>query len=332
MEGQSNKGSKKSGTQKVSDPINFKVLHPLEIELLSNAVTNALQNKYKAILVDIFERTKDSRIAIDEKTNKPKIHTVVLCKKASVDNDGDFSFLVIDPSNSEFSEHLGLLGVNKIISSLIGADIQLEASSKPYKIYEQNSSIGTGLTINKFRDCIDIAFKLVKDFNEIANKNINFEVDDKLSRIFDANSTTANNIVKHITNNKDLDNGIEESLSDRKFLNYPFRGKQLTDKVVGQTFYEKQVNLYKKINEHVKNLPLNPLNKIQVIEDMKNTFNDPMNIEITKPFLERIDQSIDLTQKINEVFMSKEEILEMKVEFLGDTFMQVSNELYEYYQ
>ena len=56
-----------------------------------------------------------------------------------------------------------------------------------------------------------------------------------------------------------------------------------------------------------------------------------MNIK-AKPFLKRVDQSITLTQKIDEVFMSEESIIEIEVEFLGDRFEQVSNELYGYYQ
>lgn len=339
--------SNKSGGSKLKlafDDNSCKVLHPLEITLLANAINTALEKKQKAILVDIFERDKSGMMQVEEIKSleteeliietsseyKSKTHTIVLCRKQDVDNSENFSFLVIDPSNSEFSQHLGMLGVNKIIGSLLQKDIQLEVSDKSYKIYEQNSKIGTGLAVNKFRDCIDIAFKLAKDLNQFPNENINFDTNDKFPIIFD--NLIANDIVKYFTNNRDLDDGIEESLSDKKFLNYPFRGKQLTDKEKGKPLYEKQTSVYKKVNEHVKDLPLNPLNKVQVIEDMKNAFNNPMNLETTKPFLEKVDKSISLTKQIDEVFMSQEILIEKEVEFLSDVFIQVNGELYEYYQ
>jgi hypothetical protein len=329
MEGQSNKGSKKSGTQKVSDPINFKVLHPLEIELLINAVFNALTNQHKAILVDIFERDKGGIISVD-KIGNPKTHTIVLCRKESVSCKEKIGFLVIDPSNSEFSEHLGLLGVNKIISSLIKEDIQLEVSSKPYKIYEQNSKIGTGLAINKFRDCIDIAFKLAKDFNQIPDQNISFDVNDKLPIIFDTNSIIANNIVKHITNNKNLDNKIKPEMCTESFLDYPFRGKQLTNQLKGNELYEKQMLTFYQINNKVNKLTIPTKSKIVAVEEMQNLLTSSLQEQSkTKEFLNKIDEAYLLINQASSLFgvMTQEE----QVSPLGVSLNELGQEFGEYY-
>jgi hypothetical protein len=340
--GGSNKDSQKSTNKLTFDENSLKILHTLEVLKLKNAIIDAIENKQKAILVDIFERNKDGTIAIEKvqassqdimlstDAYKPKTHTIVLCRKEILTNEDQCNFLVIDPSNSEFSKHLGILGVNKIISGLLDKDIKLEVSNKSYKIYEQNSKIGTGLGINKFRDCIDIAFKIAKNLNEYPEK-VAFDVNDKLPIIFD--NSFLNKIVQCITNNRDLDNSIEEALSDKKFLNYPFRGKQLTDLEKGQIFYNNQVSVYKKINDHVKSLPLDPLNKLAVVDDMYSTFNDPMNGERVPPFLQKVDQSIALIQQINKIFIPQENVLESEVvPTLGETFIQVSHELFDYYQ
>ena len=102
----------------------------------------------------------------------------------------------------------------------------------------------------------------------------------------------------------------------------------MTEEEVGQLNYEKQINIYKKINDYIKELPLNPLDKISIIESMKDTFNNPMNKEITQPFLNKVDKSLGLINQISVIFTSHD----ADSELIGDTFTQVNGELCEYYQ
>ena len=331
IENQSNKGSakgsKKSGNQKVVDPINFKVLHPLEIEVLKNAIDNIQLNKRKSVLVDIFERGKDGIISLDS-MDKPKIHTVVICRKESVLCEDNFNFLIVDPSNSEFSEHVGLFGVNKIISSLLKRDIEIEVSNKPYKIYEQNSKIGTGLAINKFRDCIDIAFKLSKDFKKVSEQDIAFNTDDKSPMIFD--NLEMNNIVKHITNNKKFDSEIKSEMCTENFLDYPFRGKQLSDDEKGVELYKKQVTLFNKISSKVNKLNIPMKNKLFAVEEMQNLLNSSLQEkELANDFLKRIDEANLLINKASSLFGDATE--QEQIQLLGESLNELSQEFVDYY-
>jgi hypothetical protein len=427
LEGQSkkgsDKGSKKSGTQQVSDSINFKILHPLEVSLLADAITNALQNQHKAILIDIFERSKDGLISIDEETNKPKTHTIVLCRKNSIVNKEDFTFLIIDPSNSEFSQHLNMLGVNKIISSSLKQNIQIETSAKLYKIYEQNSkiihnvklselkkcvnesllqhtkntekfqqgielvlnlckehfnlgicssfkevqalinesfkpakvkniknekewndcveqvlqlcqkyySVGTGLAFNKFRDCIDIAFKFtlaIKDMKEI---ELSFSSLDNI--IFD--QVPINKIIAAITNNKNYDSTIDPKMCTTNFLDYPFRGKQLTAIEKREEFYEKQIELYKSLlssTDHLDNQ--------QVLEKVDSLLKALLNnsqidtIELSK-FIKTFNHTILQQNEIQKMWLEtvstyngiQQEEVELLANNLNENFTSYYNEI-----
>lgn len=188
---------------------------------------------------------------------KPKTHTIVLCRKEAISNEEEYNFLVIDPSNSEFSKHLGMTGVNYVISNLSGIEkaIKIEVSSIPYKIYEQKKEVGTGCAFDKFRDCIDIAFKLATKFNALTAENINFDLKEKSSAIFI--NPLVNKIVEQVTNNLRLDNSIDKGLCKTDFLDYPFRGKQLTNEQVGDQLYEQQTMLFKSL-----------FNKIDKVEDI----------------------------------------------------------------
>ena len=258
--GGSDKGSQKSANKLAFDENSLKILHSLETLVLTNAINHAVLNKQKVMLVDIFERNKDGSIGTEESqgsimignvTLKPKTHTIVLCRKEAVTNEDEYNFLVIDPSNSEFSKHLGMTGVNYVINNLeIGKSVKIEVSSTPYKIYEQKKEIGTGCAFDKFRDCIDIAFKLAIKFNTLAAENINFDTKEKTIFV----NPLANKIVEHITNNYDYDSKIDRTLCTQKFLDYPFRGKQLTDHDKGENFYNKQLLIYKVIRDMVNDI------------------------------------------------------------------------------
>lgn len=322
--------SKKSKNSKklAFDYDSCKILHPLEVMLLGDSIKNSIKTKQKAVLVDIFERNEQGVISIDNETDKPKTHTVVLCRKEDVNNSDNFGFLVIDPSNSKFSQHLGLPGVNKIIDSLLNGDIKLEVSNKSYKIYEQNSKIGTGLAFNKFRDCIDIAFKLAKSLNKTPKENIFFNNKDKSLEIFD--NLQANDIVKNITNNKIFDSEIKSEMCTENFLDYPFRGKQLTSNEKGMELYNKQILAFHKINNKVNKLTIPAKNKFIAVEEMQNLLTSSLQEqEKTESFLKKIDDAYLFIGKASSLFGNVTE--QEQIQSLGKSLNELGEEFADYY-
>ena len=284
--------SNKSNDQAVLNYDNFKMLHPLETLLFKEAVGFMLSKKTKSILIDIFERDKWGYVDICDK-NKVKTHTVVLCRENIFENN---NFLVIDPSNSEFSKHFGLLGVNNIFSMELEKEINIFVSPVNYKIYEQNKEIGTECAFNKFRDCIDIAFKLAKKFNLLKDQKISFNINEKENNVF--NEKEANLIIKAITNNKVFDTDIEPFLHKQGFLKYPLRGKQLNDDLRKEDFYKKQINLHKTINNILNDIKDERIGELlqKVIIDC---FNSQDNI---------LDFSTKLTKTYKNYQISQKEV------------------------
>jgi len=303
--------SNKSNDQAVLNYDNFKILHPLETLLFKEALGYMLSEKNKSILVDIFERDKSGYIDISDK-DKPKTHTVVLCREDFSNNN----FLVIDPSNSEFSKHFGLLGVNNILSMELQKEINIFVSPINYKIYEQNKDIGTGCAFNKFRDCVDIAFKLVKKLNLLSDQATHFNNDLKQKGIFIENEM--NKIVQSITNNKDYDDSIDKGLCKEKFLNYSFRGKQLTNEELGENLYSKQMILYKSL-----------LNKMDNIIDpnVVTTVNKILNQLLNNPTLD-IANLDNLINKINLTIAKQNETKELwNVQITNDNQMDINTDI-----
>ena len=318
--------SNKSNDQVVLNYDNFKILHPLETLLFKEAVGYMLGKKIKSILVDIFERDKLGCIDIGD-NNKTKTHTVVLCRENILENN---NFLIIDPSNSEFSKHLGMLGVNNILSMELEKNINIFVSPLNYKIYEQNKDIGTECAFNKFRDCVDIAFKLAKKFNLLQDQIISFNTNEKEKNIF--NEKEANLIVKAITNNIDYDDGIDKALCETKFLKYPLRGKQLNDEKLGQKLYEQENKVFKVVNEKVKNLKLSILPKTQAIEEMNYILNNIKNTSQTKDFLKKVEKAYNLMNGADDLFITQPNNQNNDISQLGDILESLNEDFDSYYQ
>ena len=317
--------SNKSNDQAALNYDNFKILHPLETLLFKEALGYMLSEKNKSILVDIFERDKSGYIDISYK-DKPKTHTVVLCREDFSNNN----FLVIDPSNSEFSKHFGLLGVNNILSMELEKEINIFVSPVNYKIYEQNKEIGTECAFNKFRDCIDIAFKLAKKFDLLKDQKISFNSNEKDNIVF--NEKEANLVVKAITNNKVFDTDIDKSLCTEKFLDYPFRGKQLNDEITGKKIYDKESNVFKVVNEKVKNLKLSILSKTQAIEEMNYILNNIKNTSQTKDFLKKVEKAYNLMNEADDLFITQPNNQNNDISQLGDILESLNEDFDSYYQ
>lgn len=294
--------SNKSNDQAVLNYDNFKTLHPLETLLFKEALGYMLSEKNKSILVDIFERDKSGYIDISDK-DKPKTHTVVLCREDFSNNN----FLVIDPSNSEFSKHFGLLGVNNILSMELEKEINIFVSPVNYKIYEQNKDIGTGYAFNKFRDCVDIAFKLAKKINEEPAEKVTFSAIN--NKIFEQDK--ANLIIKVITNNKDLDNNIDQSLCTEKFFKYPLRGKQLNNEPLGQKLYKEQLQIYNDLNNLVRKIVDTDIEILARKKIQEYFVKDEFNKESITNFLDNLYKTIESqnnTKKLWDIFINDDKI------------------------
>lgn len=317
--------SNKSNDQAALNYDNFKILHPLETLLFKEALGYMLSEKNKSILVDIFERDKSGYIDISDK-DKPKTHTVILCRE----DFNNSNFLIIDPSNSEFSKHFRLLGVNNILSMELEKEINIFVSPVNYKIYEQNKEIGTGYAFNKFRDCVDIAFKLAKKFNLLKDQKISFNINEKENNVF--NEKEANLIVKAITNNIDYDDGIDKALCETKFLKYPLRGKQLNDEKLGQKLYEQENKVFKVLNEKVKNLKLSILPKTQAIEEMNYILNNIKDTSQTKDFLKKVEKAYNLMNGADDLFITQPNNQNNDISQLGDILESLNEGFDSYYQ
>lgn len=184
----------------------LRALHPLEALLISDAIGFCNAVKQKTVLVDIFARSeKDGRIII--KDDKPEVHTILLYMQQR----GDISqIIVIDPSNSKFSQHL----VSNASRLSVGDSEKVEiiVPSQELRIYENKGE--TGPNPSQYRDCTDIAVKLAFGLNkfegvvdvksigsldvvkevtnlEVINGNLFFKAEDAIARIRQASDDTA---------------------------------------------------------------------------------------------------------------------------------------------
>lgn len=114
-------------------------LHTLERELftLASAHLQRSASTYGAAVFDFLVRPTKASGAIES-------HSAVLLKAAS-------RFLVLDPSNSQFSE---------VVCRETGA-LGLE---KPYQCYKRAAGSRTGRGSGDYRDCVDIAVKIAFNF------------------------------------------------------------------------------------------------------------------------------------------------------------------------
>ena len=155
--------SKKSGPSSqpgAEKTTKIKLLHPLELEVLSNATSFLLGSAAKSVAVDIFDKDKDGRIKFDDKSEKLITHITVLYKQTMDSNNQIF---LIDPSNSDFSKHLNHPILKAFVSRGTGKWVDIIAPQKPLQIYSLPSSDSvTGPRSDQFRSCDDIAVKLAR--------------------------------------------------------------------------------------------------------------------------------------------------------------------------
>ena len=206
----------------------------------------------KTVLVDIFARNaKDGSIKYT-KDGDIETHTVVLYKQNN-------QYLIIDPSNAEFSAIL--IGANDNIRVCFSKNFQVY---QPVEKAEEQGLLGS--KSNQWRDCVDIAVKLSFNLNK-NNQNIELEAFNK-SEVIKTDSLKSNISVQEITNNPDVLNKIPEEL---KY--YPVRVKQSSEltnqKMITETLKVFSYQ-YSKVEKLIKDTGLNYINK--KVEQIKDNY------------------------------------------------------------
>lgn len=137
-----------------------KLLHPLELALLSEAICVLFSKKFQStsLVVDIFDREKEGAIKTDD--SHVITHTILLRKEIIGTKK---QLIVVDPNNSNFSKHIADPIYQGLISSIIGEWIDIFIPVKQLSIYLSKGTPGPN--DSDFRDCEDISIKLCKLFN-----------------------------------------------------------------------------------------------------------------------------------------------------------------------
>ena len=135
--------------------------------------------------------------------------------------------IVIDPSNSHFSLHLGAF------QNLLVFD------GKQIRIYKPvNSEIGPNA--NQFRDCIDISVKIALTLNEIQDQDLLVQLSQKILTIYSLEC------IKILTNQRALNENLLEIVETS-----PVRSKQASSSIIrqdAQTIIEHMRDLRKLIS------------------------------------------------------------------------------------
>lgn len=185
------------------------ILHPLEVDLINQAITHLLEPDRRTVLVDIFARENGAVKLLEN--NHPEIHTTVLYKNPLI--YGKQEILVIDPSNFLFSSHLSNL------NEKLKHNVSIATLHKALQIYKPVSNeVGSGQ--DQCRDCIDIAVKVAFGFNEMKTW-----LPIELAKI------GTYDVIKAISNQPALDRAIIDN-------NLVARIKQTSDVKIVKAFYE----------------------------------------------------------------------------------------------
>lgn len=247
------------------------ILTKIEKAVTNTAIQFMQEIQQKTVLVDVFERDADGTIKSSLTT-----HTIVLYKQGN-------NYLVIDPSNAEFS------------TILIGASDDIRVCfNKKFQIYKPDGS--TGSDLHQWRDCIDIAVKLA--FNLNANSRLGLEENIKINELegvsyIDYESLKNNLSIKEITNQKALNKNLHDIIMDRsiriKQSSDVSENKKATAILITLEFISDK--LHKILKEKNFTHSLNILNKKEelTLEKIFSNFSYKECIQKTIPILQEMD-------------------------------------------
>lgn len=170
------------------------LLHPLEILIIKKAVSFLENNK--VVLVDIFERNHDGSIKEQLET-----HTIVLFKQI-VGGSNITQFVIIDPTNSNYSKHLASSFNQARIFGQEHPNVTILVSTKELEIYKPYDNKNVGPNAFQYRDCTDIAVKIACGL-----MNIDIIEVGKIQSL-----PVILEIANQLYEKKDLENGIEQGV------------------------------------------------------------------------------------------------------------------------
>jgi hypothetical protein len=173
--GRSGNSSKKS---KQSEKDQIKMLHPLEVLILQDAIDHLKDLEKKTVLVDIFARNDDN--SIRQEHDRPETHSVVLYKNQN-------EIIVIDPSDPVFSRHLAYNNMRLFRDGDDPVDIVSPLKEKIYVPVKDHTGPGS----DQFRDCTDVAVKLAFGLNKLEGDIV-------------AGNIESLDVVREVTNNEGI--------------------------------------------------------------------------------------------------------------------------------
>lgn len=236
-------------------------LTKIELEILLKSIEFLKNNNVKTVIIDIFARAnKDGQYEGDHKLSGKKYntgdikyekdgnietHSVVLFKHNN-------KYLVIDPSNAEFSNIL-----------IAGHDDVSVCLSKKFQVYKPDDNNNIGPSSEQWRDCIDIAVKLA--FNINTSKH-----DIKINKfgIIEYDSLKNDQSIQEVSNNPTL----YKKIPDELIYNF-VRAKQTSD-----IKYQKLLSEALKLYVFVKEKTINLIKEIDLKYDSNNLEGSFLNL------------------------------------------------------
>lgn len=201
----SSNNSKKSNDSKDSAFGSFKQLSPIEIFNIRQSLDDLIKSTNKAIIVDIFARNKEG--IIQTTGGKIETHSVILIKNTNIAKDSKLSIMILDPNNSDFSNHIANNSFKILLDKDLRSQIGNFINTENLKLYSVPEGKKAGPNYNEFRDCIDIATKLTFAFNREKSPNLK--------------KITDNDFIKELSNNPNI-----SSLDYKEVGLYPLRVRQ----------------------------------------------------------------------------------------------------------
>jgi hypothetical protein len=191
-----------------------------------NEAIKHLNEQYKTtVLVEVFERDASGQVKEPLST-----HTVVLYKQNN-------KYLVIDPSNAEFSTIL--IGTHKDVVACFNKKLKIY---QPTEGAEEKGLLGS--KAHQWRDCVDIAVKLA--FN-LAKNNQEIELEKfKDLEVIKTDSLKSNFSIEEVSNSSEIYKILPGELDL-----YPIRAKQSSN-ILEQKYINAGLKVFHYISKQLK--------------------------------------------------------------------------------
>ena len=264
-----------------------KLIHPIEIFMLREAIAKLEQKMYQAVLIDIFSRDKEGNIKPDpHDREKPDIHTIVLYVQAKEKSPKIKQIIIIDPTNSDHSTHITLKenSLRLFLGKTEPIELTPSYKAQPYTIPQKGDH---GPQPHQYRDCTDIAVKIAFNLNRYPER-------------IDPKNLDRSEVIFNITNR------LETNQISEKLKSCPFRIKQTSDLSVSRSI-NSLLNSANKLNKLCVELNFTGLAKTidDEITDILQTQHEYQDyLKVTKNLEQLVGkQEANLSQLHQELFL-----------------------------